>query len=201
MGPQKDQSESPGQERRGDEVQKNEVFEEHESGGSGKFYLALGIIALLVAVGSALYIIYKGSSSKKDTNKATVVSVTPTASGTATGSATASTTATTAATTSSTATGTSSFKYTDESIRIANGNGKNGEGARIKKILEDKGYKIASTGNASKNYDQTTVFYKTGQESLANALKEAIKDEYSAVIENSDTTVGSYDAIVVLGKQ
>jgi len=165
---------------------------------NGVFYLVLGIIALVLAVGAALYIFYKdynpATSSKSATATASAVGTGSTA--TSTASATSTTTATASASAATT-----SFKYTNESIRIVNGNGKDGEATRIKQLLEGKGYKIESVGNASRTYDSSIVYYKAGQEELAKALASAIKDEYSAEVKNSDSTVGHYDAVIALGSK
>lgn len=174
---------------------KQDEFEENKGGGA--FYLVIGIIAVVVAVASALYILYRDTGNKKtnDSNAAqTTASTTPTE--TAAASSVASAAAVETALQSATS---SAFKYTDESIRIVNGNGINGEAAKIKKLLEDKGYKIASVANASRNYDSTIVYYKSGQQALAEALKNEIKDSYTAEIQESDSVVGSYDAIIALG--
>jgi len=177
-----------------------EPFKTEEGHSNGAFYLVLGIIALVLAVGAALYIFYKDYNPAASSKSATA-----TASAVGTGStaitSTASATSTTTTTTSASAAASSSFKYTDETIRIVNGNGKDGEAARIKKLLEGKGYKIESTGNATRTYDSSIVYYKTGQENLAKALAETIKGEYSAEVENSDSTVGQYDAVIALGSK
>ena len=157
--------------------------------------MVIGIIAVIVAAGSALYILYKDNSLNKSNT-----SPTPVVSATVAQSATASTSATATATQSAGASQTS-FKYTDEKIRIANGNGISGEAAKIKGILEAAGFEVASTGNASKTYEKSIIFYKNGQEDLANALKAAIKNNYTADVEQSDSTVGTYDAVIALGSK
>lgn len=173
----------------------------HEEGGGGLFYLIIGIVAVIVSTSLALYILFKDDN--KSDQKAVVASATATVSPTATASGTASVTTSPIVTTSSTAAAatstTSTFKYTNEQIRIANGNGISGEGAKIQKLLEGKGYQIASVGNASKQYEASIVYFKTGKEALAESLKKDIASAYTATIEKSDSTVGSYDAVVVLG--
>ncbi len=177
--------------------------ERKEEGGGGLFYLIIGIIAVIVSTSLALYILFKDDSSS---NKAATASVTSTS------TAAASSTSTASATVSSSATGTqvasaspaasqasSSFKYTNEQIRIANGNGISGEAAKVQTLLEGKGYKITSVGNASKTYETSIVYYKTGQEALAETLKKDISSLYTATVEKSDSVVGSYDAVIALG--
>lgn len=162
--------------------------DKNERGGGGVFYLVLGIIAIVVATGAALYILYKDYLPNK---KSESVLSTQTPSALASASSQGAT-----ATVTSTAT---SFKYTNEKIRIANGNGISGEGAKVQKELESKEFTVESVGNASKKYTETVVYYKTGQEKLAEALKDAISNLYSATIENSDSVTGNYDAIIALG--
>jgi hypothetical protein len=147
-----------------------------------------------VASTFALYILFKDNKKSNDTSALT----SSTATASATVSATESPTPT--APTNPTVTAVSAFKYTNESIRVANGNKITGEGARIKKLLEEKGFKVESVGNASKTYSESIVYYKSGQEKLAEALKEAITSEYKAKTELADKNIlGSYDAVVVLG--
>lgn len=177
-------------------------FEIEQSKGSGIFYLVLGIIALVVATGFALYVLYRddGKGGPK-TAKAT-----PTATASAQTSATQTSTASTVASVSETSTtigigspSQTKISYSSSSVRIANGNGKTGEASRIKTLLEGKGFSITSVGNATKTYDETTIFYKQGKSELANALVAALKGEYSATTKESSETVGSYDAVVALG--
>ncbi len=160
--------------------------------GGGVFYLVLGIIAIVVATGAALYILYKDYLPNKK-SESVLSTQTPTAS-TVAGSVSATTTSSAVSTATS-------FKYTNERIRVVNGNGISGEGAKVQKELESKGFTVESVGNASKNYSETIVYYKTGQEKLAEALKEAISSLYSATIENSDTVTGNYDAVIALGSK
>lgn len=173
--------------------EENEIVPQRRGGGS--FYLIIGIIAIVVAVLAAIFILYRN-----DKNTSSSVSVTPVASATAeesaatTATATASSTATAQATTSTTA-----FTYSGQKIRIANGNGINGEAAKVKGVLEAAGFQVASTGNATKTYTESIVYYKTGQENLANALKDAIKGSYTATTQKSDSIVGIYDAVIALG--
>lgn len=175
-----------------------------ESSSGGVFYLVIGIIAVIVSASLALYILFKDN--KTTNTPAAVASVTATADSSVSPSASTTASVTSSASTSatlspaeSTSGTTSAFKYTNEQIRIANGNNIAGEGAKIKTLLESKGFKIASVGNATKQYDSSIIYYKTGQEQLATALKTALVGSYNATIENSDSTVGSYDAVVVLG--
>lgn len=181
-------------EDRSDKPEGDDLEMKEKRGGNGVFYLILGIIAILVATGAALYILFMDDSSDKDTSTtATTASV----EATTTATAEESVSATAPANPSPEAT----FTYTDESIRIANGNGISGEAGRIEKILQDKGYEIVSTGNASRTYAESIIYFKSGQDDLADAIKSDLSDEYSFTTEVADSVVGSYDAVVVLGSK
>jgi len=173
----------------------NDDFEMKEkSAGGGVFYLILGIVAIVVATGAALYILFMNDSDEKDVSRA-VKTVSTKAGSTQT--VEESVTATVPANLNPEP----SFKYTDEKIRIANGNGIRGEANRIKELLEEKGYQIESIGNASRSYSESIVYFKTGQDELANAIKLDLSGEYSFSTELADSVVGSYDAVVVLGSK
>lgn len=163
----------------------------------GIFYLVLGIIAILVATAAALYVLFQRDQNNNDDLNLSTVNTTAQTSAKASQTAVVSPEATSSIDTSPEP----AFTYTDETLRIANGNRINGEASRIKKILESKGYKIASIGNASKNYNQSIIYFKTGQDKLAEALKEDLKEEYLFEVEQADQIVGSYDAVIVLGSK
>lgn len=163
----------------------------------GIFYLVLGIIAILVATAAALYVLFQRDQNNNDDLNLSTVNTTAQTSAKASQTAVVSPEATSSIDTSPEP----AFTYTDETLRIANGNRINGEASRIKKILESKGYKIASIGNASRNYSQSIIYFKTGQDKLAEALKEDLKEEYLFEVEQADQIVGSYDAVIVLGSK
>ena len=164
---------------------------------SGIFYLVLGIIAILVATAAALYILFQRDQNNNDDQNLSTINATVQTSAETSQTAVVSPEATSSIDT----TPEPAFTYTDETLRVANGNKINGEASRIKKILESKGYKIASIGNASKNYSQSIIYFKTGQDKLAEALKEDLKEEYLFEVEQADQIVGSYDAVIVLGSK
>ena len=165
-------------------------------GQGGVFYLVMGIVALVVATAAALYILYKDDNPNKSTD-----SVESVQSATVTASTSPGTSVTSTVSAVATQTVKAEVSFKDDKVRVANGNGVNGEGAKIKTILEGKGFTVTSVGNATKQYDKSIVFYNEGKESLANAIKEAIQDEYTADIELSPSTVGQYDAVLALGSK
>ncbi len=86
------------------------------------------------------------------------------------------------------------------SIKVLNGNGINNSASKIKTELQNGGFTVSKVTNAS-NYNYTTsiVYYKSGQEAEANAVKTALTSK-QFTIEQSDTIAGSYDVVVLVGK-
>ncbi len=173
--------------------QEEQMVIEEPKEGNGSFYLVLGIVAIVLAVAISMYILFKDNSNDKD-NVAAVDSVTATEEETQTETVTVEESPT------ATATQTASV-VTDGDVRIANGNGISGEGKRISELLKTAGYNIALVNNASKTYTETIIYYKTGQEALAESLKNSLDEEYTATIQKSDSIVGVYDAVVALGSK
>lgn len=173
-------------------------FEIEESKDGGTFYLILGIIAIVVATVFAIYILYRDDNSNKEKNSIAVSS--PEASAESTQQPEGITEEANVATPIAEPTVTAEASYSGMSVRVANGNNRTGEAARVKRILEDTGFSITSVGNATRAYENTIIFYKTGKQNLAEALKKALAGEYSATVKNSDSTVGNYDAVIALGK-
>ncbi len=176
-----------------EETEDIEKSEKHNSSSGGIFYLILGIVAIIVATGAALYILFQDDGDSSDESSAKQSAVVSSVTATAEESVVASVIPNPSPD--------NTFTYSDESIRIANGNGISGEANRIKKILENAGYKIASVGNASKSYTESFVYFKSGQDSLAEAIKKQLSDEYDLKTEVADQIVGSYDAVIVLGSK
>lgn len=85
-------------------------------------------------------------------------------------------------------------------IQVLNGNGVTGSADKVKSLLISSGYTVSKIANARKfTYPDTLIYYKTGQEAVATDIKATLTG-YQTTIENSDTIVGSYDIIVVVGK-
>lgn len=173
--------------------QEGEMTIEEPKEGGGTFYLVLGIVAIILAVAISLYILFKDDGKSADTS---VVSESTTATEEAT-----ETQSETAVVSPSPVASESAASVIEGSIRIANGNGITGEGKRISDLLKAKGYTITLVNNASKTYTETIIYYKTGKESLAEGLKDAISGEYTATVQKSDAIAGVYDAVVALGSK
>jgi len=177
-------------------TKEEEVFEIEQAKSGGTFYLVLGIIALVVATAFALYILYSDKNDEEPSSNTPLTEATQTVE--AIEEETLPPTATPTAEQTQSA---PSANFGSSSVRVANGNGIEGEGAKIKTVLEQAGFSITSVGNASRTYDNSIIYYKSGNGDLAEALKEAINGNYQATVKESDETVGSYDAVVVLGKE
>lgn len=100
-----------------------------------------------------------------------------------------------------TPTTTSTVDKSTISLRVLNGNGIAGSAETVATELKTAGFNPINTSNARKfTYAETIVYFKTGKEAEANTVKDALS-ERTASIENSDSIVGSYDVIVVVGKK
>jgi hypothetical protein len=172
--------------------QETETIIEEPKESGGIFYLVLGIVAIVLAVAISLYILFRDNDESVDTS-AVSESITATEEATETQSE--------MVVVSPSPVISEEAAVLEGSVRIANGNGITGEGKRISDLLKTKGYTIDLVNNASKNYTETIIYYKTGKESLAESLKEAISEEYTATIQKSDTIAGIYDAVIALGSK
>jgi len=87
------------------------------------------------------------------------------------------------------------------SIKLLNGNGINRSAATVKKELENAGFTISKVTNAdSFQYTNSTIYYKTGQERAADLVKAALVSHSAATTELSDAKAGSYDIVIIIGK-
>ncbi len=94
-------------------------------------------------------------------------------------------------------------KREDVTISVLNGAGTAGTAGKMKKFLEDKGYKVTEVGNADNfTYDSTEVTVKAAKKAYLTLLVDDLKAEYSlgttaATLAESATT----DARVIVGKE
>jgi len=89
----------------------------------------------------------------------------------------------------------------DLAIKVLNGNGISNSADSVKKTLINAGYTIDKVANAkSFSYTKTYIYHKTGKEKEANAIQIVLSGR-NCIIEKSDSIVGTYDIIVVVGKQ
>lgn len=91
----------------------------------------------------------------------------------------------------------------DVKVRVVNGGGTPGAGSKMKTFLEEKGYTVASVGNADEyTFTATEIAAKSGKEAYVALLTDDLKTEYSlgtssAVVEDD----AAYDILVTVGKE
>lgn len=88
-------------------------------------------------------------------------------------------------------------------VQVLNGGGVAGAGSKMKKFLEDKGYKVGDVGNADAyTFDKTQVLVKPEKQAYLSELENDLKNSYSvgtaAATLSSDS---SFDAQVTVGKE
>lgn len=88
-------------------------------------------------------------------------------------------------------------------VQILNGGGVAGAASKLKKLLEEKGYKVSGTGNAQAySYDKTEISVKSGKDAVLTLLQEDLKDSYTIGKTSTDLSDSvSYDARVIVGKE
>lgn len=86
-------------------------------------------------------------------------------------------------------------------IEVLNGNGIKGAADVVSDLLVTFGYKVEKVANAkSFSYANTLIYYATGKESQATLIESAL-DDYECEKILSDSLVGNYDILVVVGKK
>lgn len=86
-------------------------------------------------------------------------------------------------------------------IKIANGNGRQGEAAEVREILKENGFtEEIGVGNARSRYETTIIYYNTDKLKQAEAVNEVISSKYeTSLLEAPKVTGGTYDVVVALG--
>ena len=85
-------------------------------------------------------------------------------------------------------------------IKVLNGEGKDGTAASAKDKLEKNGFIVTETGNAKNTYNKSVIYYASGNESAANLIMELFNDRTISTEYNNDI-VGDFDILVVIGKK
>lgn len=195
---EQDEAEAPAR-----DIEHNDFVPPREKSG-GIFYLIIGIIAIIVSVAASIFVLYGDKLPSAFTKKSPTLTPTVVASAqvSATTSADASSTASVLAVSSATSSATNS-SYASKKVRVVNGNGITGEAGIVKSALEKAGFSIESTGNASKTYETTTIYYNgDSSKELAESLDDSLPAAYKgAELIKSETVSGVYDAIVALGNK
>jgi len=84
-------------------------------------------------------------------------------------------------------------------MEVLNGNGIKGSADTIRDQLVTAGFKVSRVTNAKNfNYATSIIYFKTGKDAEANIIKEILTN-LQTTTQNSDSIVGDYDVIVVVG--
>lgn len=91
----------------------------------------------------------------------------------------------------------------DINVEVLNGSGKAGVASVMKKFLQEKGYTVVGTGNASRfDYSATEISVKPGKEQILDALKTDLSGSYTVgTVSATLDASASYDALVIAGKE
>lgn len=88
-------------------------------------------------------------------------------------------------------------------IKVLNGSGTAGVASTVKDLLEGKGWKVASVGNAD-NYDytQTVLKFKSAAKKYESALSSDLSSKYSVITSSEPVEASdSADIIVIVGSK
>lgn len=88
-------------------------------------------------------------------------------------------------------------------VQVLNGGGVAGSGAKMKALLEEKGYTVTDVKNADEfTFEETEVHVKSGKDAYADLLKKDLAEKYTI---GSSTAVlaadSAYEAQVIVGKK
>lgn len=88
-------------------------------------------------------------------------------------------------------------------VSILNGSGKPGEAGNAKKLLENAGFKITSTGNADNFSFKTTLIQakSTVAANIVGKVKTALSDSYEVEVGDPLNSKSSFDIIVTVGAE
>lgn len=148
----------------------------------GRKKIIIAIVVFVVLIGGSFFLIKGKTSQKKDQSKTsdkTTVTETPEP------------------------TEEPEFKKSDFTIKILNGSGKAGLSGSLQKDLEEKGYKVESTGNADNfNYKTTIIQAKEKAPSkFVDELKDILSDKYGSVETEKLDEDEDIDAVIIIGGQ
>jgi len=86
-------------------------------------------------------------------------------------------------------------------IRILNGSETVGEASKVKKLLEDDGYKTIETDNYDKTIDDTTISHTASVSSqMVVEIKKLLEKTFSPVNISTDSQPTSVDLEIITGK-
>lgn len=96
-----------------------------------------------------------------------------------------------------------SLVKSEPTIRVLNGSGTAGVASAVKNLLEGKGWRVASVGNAdSFDYEQTVLRFKTAFSKFERAISADLSDDYSVITSSDDLeATDSADIEIIVGSK
>jgi hypothetical protein len=88
-------------------------------------------------------------------------------------------------------------------VSILNGSGVIGAAGEAESLLEDAGFTVGNTGNASRfNYTDTVIQVKDGVvQSVIDQLEKALSEEYSVEVGDELPETSKYDIVITVGTE
>lgn len=88
---------------------------------------------------------------------------------------------------------------TSLSVKVLNGSGTAGVANSVAGVLKAAGYNVTGVGNARRfNYENSTIFYKSGRKYEAEAARNAISKP-GATLEEENAVTDGVDLVIVVG--
>lgn len=175
----------------------NDDMSEKKSSFHLGFFLITFLVAIFVfVVSGAVYVYFSGLEQLDDPKESQTPNPTPAYSQKPEATPVASESAKPSASPSSSPLSVSSLK-----VNILNGSGKIGEAGKAKTLVEKKGFKVASVGNANTfNFTDTIIQAKASvPEASIKLMQEAISASYIVKVGDKLDSKNTYDIIITVG--
>ncbi|MEI6040193.1 MAG: LytR C-terminal domain-containing protein [Candidatus Berkelbacteria bacterium] len=85
-------------------------------------------------------------------------------------------------------------------VRIINASTKPENVTQIEKILSSNNMTVEQSGIVENKFDQTKIYYKTGQIETGQKVQNLLKDKYQTTLDQSDTLSDTYDVLIIIGQ-
>ena len=101
------------------------------------------------------------------------------------------------------ATSEAALDKSEPTIRVLNGSGTAGIASAVKNLLEGKGWKVASVGNADAfDYEQTVLKFKSAFKKFEKTITADLADDYSTITSSDELeATDSADIEVIVGQK
>lgn len=86
-------------------------------------------------------------------------------------------------------------------VRILNTSGKDDAAQKAQKLLTDAGLKIEQIGKGVTPYDQTIIYYKTGQLATGQKVVDILKGAFQTKLQESESLGQTYDVLIIIGQK